>query len=116
MLRRWFHRVVLARLWATYVCLGVSFFAFGAGTLNIVYLLKANTDLLLSYGWQAVMDGGLQQLLELVVTGYLSLAAYVVFKACEYRLVNWLKEAPPAHAASVKRNKETEDEDRHPPR
>ncbi len=94
MLKRWFHRVVLARLWATYLCLGISFFLFGAGTLNIVYLLRANTDLLWTHGWQAVMDGGLQQLAELLLTGYLSMAAYIVFKACEYRLVNWLKEEP----------------------
>ena len=94
MLKRWFHRAVLARLWATYLCLGLSFFLFGAGTLNIVYLLRANTDLLWAHGWQAVMDGGLQQLAELLLTGYLSMAAYIVFKACEYRLVNWLKEEP----------------------
>ena len=31
----------------------------------------------------------LQQLLELVATGYASAAAYVVFKACEHRLVDW---------------------------
>ena len=94
MLKRWFHRVVLARLWATYLCLGISFFLFGAGTLNIVCRLRANTDLLWTHGWQAVMDGGLQQLAELLLTGYLAMAAYIIFKACEYRLVNWLKEEP----------------------
>jgi hypothetical protein len=93
-LRRWFHRVVLARVWAAYLCLGISFFVFGAGTLNIVYLLRANTELLWNYGWQAVMDGGLRQLVELLVTGYVAMAAYLVFKACEYRLVHWLKEEP----------------------
>lgn len=94
MLRRWFHRVVLSRVWASYLCLGLSFFLFGAGTLNIVYLLKANTDLLWTYGWQAVMDGGAQQLVELIVSGYLAMSAYIVFKACEYRLVQWMKEEP----------------------
>jgi len=36
------------------------------------------------------MDGALRQLVELVLTGYLSIAAYVVFKTCEHRLSNWL--------------------------
>ena len=97
-MKRWFHRTVLSRLWATYLCMGLSFFAFGAGTLNIVYLLRANAELLWSNGWMAAMDGGLQQLLELLFTGYLALAAYVVFKACEHRLVHWLRDEPQALA------------------
>ena len=60
---------------------------FGAGTLNLFYVLRANIELIGRHGWMAVMDGGAQQLLELLVTGYLSLAAYVVFKVCEHRLV-----------------------------
>ena len=39
------------------------------------------------------MDGGLQQLIELLVTGYVSLACYLVFKSCEYTLVRHLSEA-----------------------
>jgi predicted PurR-regulated permease PerM len=93
MLRRWFQRRVLSRLWATYLCLGLAFFVFGAGTLNLFFLLKANADLLWRHGWQAVMDGGLQQLLELLFSGYVAMAAYIVFKACEHRLVHWLHDA-----------------------
>jgi hypothetical protein len=48
--------------------------------------------LLTSYGWQAVMDGGLRQLLEIVITGYLSMAAYVIFKVCEHVLVDHIVE------------------------
>jgi hypothetical protein len=85
-----FQRLVLSRLWLTFVVLGLSFFAFGAGTVNLGLLLMANSRLLAQYGWHAVMDGALRQLFELVVTGYLSIAAYVVFKTCEHRLSNWL--------------------------
>ena len=85
-----FQRVVLTRLWLTFVALGLSFLAFGVGTLNIGLLLMGNVHLLSEYGWQAIMDGALRQLLELVATGYLSIAAYVVFKACEHRLSDWL--------------------------
>jgi hypothetical protein len=32
----------------------------------------------------ALKDGGLLQLVELIVTGYLSIAFYVLFKGCLY--------------------------------
>lgn len=85
-----FGRVVLSRLWLTFLVLGLSFLAFGACTLNLGLLLTANVQLLRDYGWQAVGDGALRQFCELVLTGYLSMAAYVVFKTCEHRLSDWL--------------------------
>ena len=84
--KRW----VLAERWRTFAAMGLSFFVFGAGSLNLFYLLKANASLLVDHGWMARMDGGGRQLLELLLTGYASLAAYLVFKACEYSLVHWL--------------------------
>jgi hypothetical protein len=94
MINRLFQRLVLSRLWLTFIVLGLSFLAFGIGTLNLGLLLMANTRLLSEYGWQAVMDGALRQLLELAATGYLSIAAYVVFKTCEHRLSDWLGHGP----------------------
>ena len=85
-----FQRHVLSRLWLTFVVLGLSFLAFGAGTLNLGLLLMANARLLGDYGWQAIGDGALRQLLELAASGYFSMAAYVVFKTCEHRLSHWL--------------------------
>ena len=85
-----FQRLVLSRLWLTFVVLGLSFLAFGAGTLNLGLLLMANVRLLREYGWQALGDGALRQLFELGLTGYLSIAAYVVLKTCEHRLSDWL--------------------------
>jgi len=85
-----FQRWVLSRLWLTFVVLGLSFLAFGVGTLNLGLLLMANARLLGNYGWQAIRDGGLEQLLELAATGYLSIAAYVILKTCEHRLSHWL--------------------------
>ena len=90
----WFRRVVLSRRWLTFVVLGLAFFVFGSGSLNLFFLLKANADLITMHGWQAVMDGALQQTLELLVTGYVSMAAYVVFKACEHALVHGLCDGP----------------------
>jgi hypothetical protein len=34
-----------------------------------------------------INEGGLRQLLELLLTGYASVAAYVVLKVCEFALV-----------------------------
>lgn len=89
-LKRWFQRVVLRRAGLTFLVMGLSFFAFGIGSLNLFFLLQANARLLLEHGWMAMMDGGMRQLLELLATGYGSMAAYTVFKACEYRLAHWL--------------------------
>lgn len=89
-MNRFFQRVVLSRLWLTFVVLGLSFLAFGASTVNTGLLLMANVRVLSHYGWQAVGDGALQQLAELIGSGAAGMAAYVVFKACEHRLVAWL--------------------------
>ena len=87
---RWFQRLVLSRVWLSFLVLGLAFFVFGVGSLNLFYLLRANTNLVFEHGWTALMDGAAEQLGELLVTGYLSMAAYVIFKACEYRLAHWL--------------------------
>lgn len=92
MLKRWFHRTVLSRRWLTFIVMGLAFFVFGAGSYNLIMLFRANAELIANYGWQALMDGAARQLVELVVTGYLSMAAYIVFKACEYRLAHDLSE------------------------
>jgi hypothetical protein len=95
-MRRWFHRTVLSRRGPAFIVMGLAFFGFGVGTLNLFMLLKANAELFAGYGWQAVLDGGLQQLAELLLTGYVSLVCYLVFKSCEYTLVRHLSDAPPA--------------------
>ena len=96
MLKRWFQRTVLSRRWLTFLVMGLAFFAFGAGTFNIFMLFSANAAVISQFGWQALMDGAARQFVELVVTGYLSMAAYVVFKACEQRLANDLSGAADA--------------------
>ena len=83
-------RHVLPRPGLSFVLLGLAFFVFGACTLKLGMLLAASLRLLGNHGWQAAMAGGLRQLAELVATGYLGIAAYVVLKACEQRCVHWL--------------------------
>lgn len=89
-----FRRLVLSRRWATFMVLGISFLFFGACTVNLGQLLMSNSRLWREYGWQAAMDGAVWQLAELVSTGYVGMAAYVVFKTCEHRLSDWLGHGP----------------------
>ena len=83
-------RAVFSRRWLTFIVMGLAFLGFGAGTYNLFFLLKANAELVVEHGWMALGDGAAQQMFELLVTAYLSMAAYVLFKACEHRLVHWL--------------------------
>jgi hypothetical protein len=99
MMKRWFHSAVMSRRWLTFLVMGLAFFAFGVGTFNIFMLFSANFDFIQRHGWQALMDGAARQLVELVVTGYLSMAAYVVFKACEHRLAHELAGDGSSHDA-----------------
>jgi len=70
--------------------MGVSFFLFGILSLNLIYVLKSNIELILDYGSMVIADGAGRQFLELVSYGYLSLAFFIAFKCCEHILVTRL--------------------------
>lgn len=76
--------------WATFALTGIFFILFGLTSYNLLVILRANLNLFVDYGWQAVGDGALRQLLELLAYGYLSVAFYALFKACEHALVKHL--------------------------
>lgn len=92
-MRQALQSLLFERRWLTFVVMGLAFLGFGAGTFNLFFVLKANTELVFEHGWMALGDGAAQQLVELLVTAYLSMAAYVLFKACEHHLVRWLAES-----------------------
>ncbi|TMH65349.1 MAG: hypothetical protein E6H55_02990, partial [Betaproteobacteria bacterium] len=52
----WQHR------WLTFLLMGLFFLLFGAMTVNIFVMLKANIDLYLDYGTMVIADGALVQL------------------------------------------------------
>jgi hypothetical protein len=89
-MRRWLRRVVFSRAWLTFVVMVVAFLVFGAGTYNLFLLLKANLELIAEHGTQALADGAAQQFVELMLSAVVSMAAYVLFKACEHQLVHRL--------------------------
>ncbi len=75
------------RWWVTFVLLGVSFVMFGLVSLNLLHTLSANLEFLSMNGLDAVREGGLRQLVELIVYGYVAAFFYLVFKLCEKVLV-----------------------------
>ena len=81
------YRFLLRHWWVAFLLLGVGFVLFGFITLTLLHMLGANIEFLGAYGISAVRDGGLLQLLELVLSGYFAAACYVVFKLCEKALV-----------------------------
>ena len=85
-----FQRQVLTRRWLTFAVMCTSFGLFGAGTLNLFSMFGANWDLITQHGAMALKDGAAQQLFELLLTLFIAMLNYVIFKACEYRLVQGL--------------------------
>ena len=86
-----------------FIFMGISFLLVGLISLNMIYMFHANIEFIIDHGVMALRDGGLHQLLELVVTGYVGMALFVLFKACEKTVVERMLEkkavqpkAPPA--------------------
>ena len=63
---------------------------FGLSSYNIFFLLKANITLVVDYGMMALIDGAFRELIILLLYGIVSMAAYVLLKACEKVLVERL--------------------------
>jgi hypothetical protein len=72
---------------ATFLIMSVSFMAFGVLSLDLVQFVSANTNFLLTYGWDAIRVGGFVQLVQLWSMVFAAIAAYLVFKLCEHALV-----------------------------
>ncbi len=85
-----FKRVVLTRRWLTFVTMCLSFALFGASTVNLFNMFRANVGLIADNGFMALADGAAQQFVELLITLVLGMLAYIIFKTCEYRLVHLL--------------------------
>jgi hypothetical protein len=89
------YRFLSARWWLAFILLGASFALFGVASLNLVQMLSANFEFLGRYGFVAVREGGLTQLVELVLSGYAAALFYLLFKLCEKVLVDRLSTSRP---------------------
>ena len=66
---------------------GVSLVVVSYATYNLLNVSMANLSFLREHGWEAVMSGGLVQLLEIVASGTVALAFFLIFKICESELL-----------------------------
>lgn len=76
-------RLLLRRWWLAVLLMGLCFLLFGVASFNLFTTLQANVRFLLEHGVLAVMEGGLVQLAELVLYGYLAVTFYLGWKLCE---------------------------------
>jgi len=72
----------------TFLLMGFSFLSVGLVSLNLIYVFHANLEYLIDNGVMGLREGGLEQFVGLLLSGYLGMALYVVFKTCEKVLVD----------------------------
>ncbi|NJO34618.1 MAG: hypothetical protein HC869_17290 [Rhodospirillales bacterium] len=88
---RWL-RLSNCNAFVVFIFMGACGAMFAWMSYNLINLAMANIHFLSQYGALAIMEGGLMQLVEIILYGYLALAFYLGFKACEHELVDrWLK-------------------------
>ena len=81
----------LYRHWLlTFGVMTLAFMTSGLLSLQLVNYAMANLSLIGEHGVQALMDGALQQFLELSFKAVCTVFSYLVFKACESVLVQRL--------------------------
>lgn len=87
----------MARLWleihayhafVLFLAMGACAALFAGSSYNLASLAIANFRFLREFGWLAVMEGGLWQLLEIAAYGLLSLTFDMGFNSCEHELVH----------------------------
>ena len=88
--RKWYSWLCQHRF-ICFLLLTLSFVAFGKLSFDLVHLFSANAEYLLDYGWTGLVEGGFQQLLELLLTACAAMACYLLFKLCEHALVENLR-------------------------
>jgi len=70
-----------------FVAMSVSFIAFGVLSVNLVTYVTANASYLLTYRWDAILDGGVEQLVEIWEMTFAAIGTYLIFKLCEHALI-----------------------------
>lgn len=89
-MRRYLKWLITRHWLLTLVMMALSALTFGLASYNLFFFFKANLELIAEHGAFVLFDGALEQFLYLCLHGFLSLAAYIIFKACEKTLVEHL--------------------------
>jgi hypothetical protein len=87
MIHRLLNNMFNGPAWRTFILMGVFGGLFAVTSYNLLMLFTANFQFIAAYGFMAARDGGVVQLIQLAVYGYLSLAFYILFKGCLYGLL-----------------------------
>jgi len=75
------------RWWGRFALAGAYFLLFGVCSFNLFAILSANIHLFIDHGIMVIADGALEQFIQLVALGYLSLFLWICFKRSETLLV-----------------------------
>jgi hypothetical protein len=71
-------------IWLPFLLMGVFGGLSAITSYDLILLFVANFSFVSQYGVMALKDGGLLQLAQLIVYGYVSIAFYILFKGCLY--------------------------------
>jgi hypothetical protein len=74
-------------IWRSFLLMGLFAGLSAYTSYNLLMLFIANFSFVSQYGFMALKEGGLLQLIELVVYGYLSVGFYLLFKGCLYGIL-----------------------------
>jgi hypothetical protein len=102
LLAKWLSRLFHGPAWITFLAMGLATGGVALCTIDLFTIFRANFLLLTTYGAMAIFDGGLLQLLQLIVWGYLGMAFYLVFKGCVDGLLSRVPRDRPAHTVEEK--------------
>jgi hypothetical protein len=83
-MQRFFYDMFNGPIWRAFLLMGLFAGLSAIASYNLVVLFVANLGFVSKYGVMALKDGGLLQLVELVVYGYAGIAFYLLFKGCLY--------------------------------
>lgn len=86
----WIYSWLVRHSKSTFFLMSAAFVMFGGLSINLVSHFFANANYLLMYQWDALIDGGLLQLGELLLKAVVALGSYLLFKLCEHALIERL--------------------------
>lgn len=71
----------------------ISFLGFGYFSINLFLIFKSNIELINRHGLMAMKDGAALQLLMLLLTAFVSVVFYSLWKVVERLFVDWVLRA-----------------------
>jgi hypothetical protein len=83
-MEKFLDRIFNGPVWRTFLLMGLFGGLSAFTSYNLLMLFLENFRFVSQYGTMALREGGLLQLAELVLFGYLGVAFYILFKGCLY--------------------------------